>query len=202
MEKNIKDVNFVPKDNWLNKTTYEMFNKLSFNGYFLAGNSVANMIEGIELQGDLDFWITEEEYILPTLNEFLTYYEYADMYYSMLKLYSNDKELPEINLIYTNLENPISVIACFDFDYCRCLYSPKNKMGLIYTESCIQSIKTKEIHTPRNVINKRILKAIKYGYSFNQQFWSRNMDLLVIKFGDDFEIKNQKNHKNDFKKLL
>lgn len=48
------------KTEWVTPETREFINELSFDGYILAGNSVANMIEGIPLQGDLDFWCKKE----------------------------------------------------------------------------------------------------------------------------------------------
>jgi hypothetical protein len=45
--------------NWVNEETWEFIRNLSFDGYILAGNSVANMISKIPLQGDLDFWIQD-----------------------------------------------------------------------------------------------------------------------------------------------
>lgn len=42
-----------------NTQTVNFIQNLSFINYKLAGNSVANMIEGIKLQGDLDFWCSD-----------------------------------------------------------------------------------------------------------------------------------------------
>lgn len=119
----ITESEFVFSSNWLNPKALNFFKSLSFDGYFLAGNSVANGIEKIPLQGDLDFWINSKEKILDILQEFISYYKNVDLYPSMLKLYNEEGDLPEINLIYTNL-NYEELISKFDFDYCRCLYHP------------------------------------------------------------------------------
>ena len=175
----ISDFEFKP--NWLKSKAYNMFNSLTFDNYFLAGNSVANAIKGISLQGDLDFWITKQDSIIPTFNEFAKYYEVVELYPSMIKLYNidGDDELPEINLIYTNMQDYEATILCFDLDYCRCLFHPK--IGLKYANECIESIETNKIRFPINVINRRIIKALGYGYSFTYKFWEENYDLLNVK---------------------
>ena len=55
--------------NTFNKITDDFLNQLSFDidEYVLAGNSVANMLEGIPLQGDLDLWVlncNKDKYIV------------------------------------------------------------------------------------------------------------------------------------------
>ena len=43
---------------------------LSYTGFVLAGNSVANIIENIDIQGDLDFWVLDKNKYLDVLEEF------------------------------------------------------------------------------------------------------------------------------------
>lgn len=153
-------------DNWINDKTKKFLKKLSFNGYILAGNSVANMIEKIPLQGDLDFWAKEKHHFLKAFDEMYPYYDNFKIYPSMIEMISNN-DLPKVNLIYTSLNND-KLINRFDFDYCRCYWTPSS---LVASDDCRRSIKTKFIKYPENWFHKRILKAINYGYSFGSGFW-------------------------------
>ena len=40
----------------------------------------------------------------------------------MIEMYNDNKNLPPINLIYTDL-SPIDTIQRFDWDYCRCYWT-------------------------------------------------------------------------------
>ena len=202
-------------ENWfLNDKMYEFFNSLSFKGYFLAGNSVTNMIAKIPLQGDLDFWISDFEDYIDAFNEISKYYNKFNLAPSMVEMIDekyfhskitheekylheeciekeedifnndifnndifNNDILPRINLIYTNTD-PDSVISNFDLDYCRCYYTPTT--GIVKKEGCMKAIRTKKISMIdiNNIKKKRILKAIKYGYEFEDIFWSRHSKLL------------------------
>src|ERR1700731_2024762 len=79
----------------------KFLNDISYKGYFLAGNSVANMIEGIELKGDLDFWCKKSEDFIPTIDKFVSLLdvERYEVYPSLVDIYS--KDMPKISLIYT-----------------------------------------------------------------------------------------------------
>jgi alkylated DNA repair dioxygenase AlkB len=154
-----------------NKSVVSFLKKLSYDGYVLAGNSVANMIENIELQGDLDFWVMNRKDFIPAFFEIIKHLKNAKIgiYTSMLIIESDD--FVPINLIYTDLE-PNILIKTFDFDYCRCYWTPIFKIRA--TQSCIDSIFSKHI---KNVVEfnntrfSRIQKAIKYGYTFDVKFW-------------------------------
>lgn len=161
---------------WVNQQTYEFISQLSFDGYVLAGNSVANLHEGISLQGDLDFWIGEPKKFISAFKEMYKFYDKINIYPSMIELESI-AQLPRLNLIYTNL-NPFDTINRFDFDYCRCYWTPET--GIIYGFGCKEAIKNKLIKYPTDYVNKfRIIKAIKYGYNFTKGFWSIKDHLLT-----------------------
>lgn len=150
---------------------------LSYDGFILAGNSVANMIENVPIRGDLDFWVTDEKKYLQTLEEFsqknpITY----DIYPSMIEMKIPD--LPIINLIFSGMSAE-NTAKSFDFDYCRCYYT--NKTGPIGSKESLDSIKTKTICNEicyGDIRPARIMKAIRYGYKFNCRFWNYNSELI------------------------
>lgn len=161
---------------WINQQTYEFISQLSFDGYILAGNSVANLHEGISLQGDLDFWINEPNKFISAFKEMYKFFDTINIYPSMIEFESKN-QLPKLNLIYTNL-NPFETINRFDFDYCRCYWTPES--GIIYGFGCKDAIRTKLIKYPTDYVNKfRIIKAIKYGYNFTKGFWCIKDNLLT-----------------------
>ena len=162
-----------------NKHTIKFLNKLSFNGYILAGNSVANLIEDKEITGDLDFWVLNKESYKTTLDEFRDLRDFRDfrdfrikcynIYVSMIEIVMEN--FPVINLIFSNT-SANETINSFDFDYCRCYYT--NKTGFMAYDECLYSIFSKTINDPiyyGDIRPNRILKAIKYGYAFNYNFW-------------------------------
>jgi hypothetical protein len=57
------------------------------------------------------------------MNEMTPFYEKVCVYPSMIEMTNEKGNLPKINLIYTNL-TPNSTIRRFDFDYCRCYWTP------------------------------------------------------------------------------
>ena len=143
---------------------------LSYDGFILAGNSVANIIENINIRGDLDFWVLQKEKYMDVLEEFqrkgpILY----DVYPSMIELVFEN--LPIVNLILSDMSIGQTVNS-FDFDYCRCYYTQES--GCVASEICLVSIFTKTICAENaygNIRPSRILKAIRYGYSFNRKFW-------------------------------
>ena len=170
-------VKYNINENWLNEDAMQFFKSLSFDGYILAGNSVTNMIQEIPLQGDLDFWVNSEDDYIRILNEFRDYYDHYNLYPSMVEMISDNDKLPRINLIFAKIKESVEIIKHFDFDYCRCYYTPSD--GIMATSDCMECISTKIIKKPNeNIMGKRILKAIKYGYVFTNKFWYDNNHLL------------------------
>lgn len=164
------------KDVWGNEKTIELISKLSFDGYILAGNSVANMIQGIPLQGDLDLWVEKSEKYIDVLREFYEYYDTYNLYPSMIEMFSS-KGYPRINLLFSDMD-PKELYCGFDLDYCRCSWSREDNI-IHATFDCIDAIKTKLVKNVRYVLPERIYKAIKYGYCFTNSFWGRNIGLLL-----------------------
>jgi hypothetical protein len=191
-----KHVNKQINDDWLSVDAMQFFKSLSFDGYVLAGNSVTNMIQGITLQGDLDFWVSSADSYIRILHEF-SQYDHYNLYPSMVELLS-DNGLPRINLIFAQIPDPCKIIDRFDFDYCKCYYTPD--AGIMATNECLKSINSKLIRLSNkgyndfllldnidnqvirnrsiNIMDKRILKAIGYGYMFTNDFWYHNQKLL------------------------
>ena len=169
-------------DNWVNEETWDFISNLSFNGYILAGNSVSNMIEKIPLQGDLDFWVQFDENYLNAFDEMAKYYKNFNMYPSMIEMYNDDNILPRINLIYTSL-NTKKLLNKFDLPYCKCYWIPKINYNNMANDKTLTSIETKLISnleiTSYNLKNKRILKAVKYGYTFTNLFWYHYDNLIL-----------------------
>lgn len=171
-------MNFTKPDyihaNWVNNETWHFLSSLSFHGYYLAGNSIANMYEQIPLQGDLDFWVCEYQNYILAFKEMCSYYTHFNLYPSLIEMIDINNILPRINLIYTCLSEQ-EVINKFDFPYCKCSWSLKRNKINIYQDA-IQSIRTKTIMTtnpydPHNILYKRIYKACQYNYQFTQYFW-------------------------------
>ena len=161
---------------------------LSFDGFVLAGNSVANMIENIEIKGDLDFWVCDKNKYLSVLEEFKsknpTQY---DIYPSMILIKFD--ELPEVNLILSAEKNAGEMVKKFDFDYCRCYFQGVKKC--IASMECLLSIFTKKISNEiayGDIRYNRILKAIRYGYSFNLCFWDYHKKLLKTDYQNNGDI--------------
>jgi hypothetical protein len=154
------------------KYAIKLLSNLTFDNYILAGHSVTNMITKNKLTGDLDFWIFSIKNFLDVVHEFIKYkyYDIANIYSSMLELIDSSNKYPRINLINTSYETGDQIINRFDFDYCRCYWTPNT--GLKYGLGCQTCINTKLIYYPNcvNNIQKRIKKALKYGYSFNDNY--------------------------------
>ena len=169
-------------DNWVNEETWDFISNLSFDGYILAGHSVTNMIEKIPLQGDLDFWVQFHENYLNTFDEMAKYYKNFNLYPSMIEMYNDDNILPRINLIYTSLDTK-KLLNKFDLPYCKCYWIPKINYNDMANDKTLTSIKTKLIPnlgiTSYNHKNKRILKAVKYGYTFTKLFWYHYDNLIL-----------------------
>ena len=169
-------------DNWVNEETWDFISNLSFDGYILAGHSVTNMIEKIPLQGDLDFWVQFHENYLNTFDEMAKYYKNFNLYPSMIEMYNDDNILPRINLIYTSLDTK-KLLNKFDLPYCKCYWIPKINYNDMANDKTLTSIKTKLIPnlgiTSYNLKNKRILKAVKYGYTFTKLFWYHYDNLIL-----------------------
>ena len=161
-------------DNWVNEETWDFISNLSFDGYILAGHSVTNMIEKIPLQGDLDFWVQFHENYLNTFDEMAKYYKNFNLYPHMIEMYNDDNILPRINLIYTSLDTK-KLLNKFDLPYCKCYWIPKINYNDMANDKTLTSIKTKLIPLTEiniyNIKNKRIVKALKYGYTFDNFFW-------------------------------
>ena len=161
----------------IKQDTMDFIDSLSYNGFILAGNSVANMIENIDIKGDLDFWVLNRNKYLDILHEFkekdpIMY----NIYPSMIEIIFRD--LPIINLILSNMTAEDTTNS-FDFDYCRCYYT--RQTGCMASEICLNSIFTKTINHEiayGDIRLNRIMKAIKYGYSFSYNFWRYNPSLL------------------------
>ena len=169
--------------NCVNKETLDFISKLSFNGYILAGNAVANIFEEIPLQGDLDFWASEYKDFIRAFDEMSYYFNTFKMYPSMIEMIDTNGIFPNINLIYTNL--PLDkIIERFDFPYCKCSFTLLNsKFKLTISKESKESISTKTIDVinPLKITYKRLLKAVKYGYKFKGNFWKYLHHLLVNK---------------------
>ena len=164
------------ESNWLNADTWAFINSLSFKDYILAGNSVANLSANIPLQGDLDFWVQYTDDYIPVLHEMMPWYRHMNIYPSLVELYNDDGLLPKVNLMLTNM-TPEETIDRFDFDYCRCYWTPTT--GIVYGRGSKESIETKVIkHPDYGTKNKRILKAVKYGYRLSNNFWRGREHLL------------------------
>lgn len=150
--------------NGINRKVFEFINLLTFDGYILAGNSVSNILNEIELQGDLDFWINDRDTYIKTINEFLQYYNVAHIYPSMVEMINTTSNLPRINIVFTLL-NPNDTINSFDMDYCRCYID--NTRKIYATSECLASLRSKIIMSPKHLQPHRLVKALKYGYMFN-----------------------------------
>lgn len=139
----------------------EFVNSLSFQGYFMAGNCVTNVIEGKEISGDVDLWVTEFDDFLPSFDEIVGTREFSvDIYPSCLMIYMDG--LKPINLIYSG-EPADKTVSEFDFDYCRAFYTPTLSKA---RPECLECIKTKVIRFPRRHTTNRVEKALRYGYTF------------------------------------
>ncbi len=176
-----------------NQKTIDFISGLSFDGYILAGNSIANVYEGIPLQGDLDFWVERRDKYMNAFKEMVGYYSKFNLYPSMVEMYNeedenkndnnNNESIPRINLIFTKLSLS-RLIERFDLPYCRCYWTPNT--GIVCTISAQNTIKTKLIIKDINpssytgeINYKRILKAIKYGYTFTTEFWHKHNHLIA-----------------------
>jgi alkylated DNA repair dioxygenase AlkB len=193
--------------NWLNADTWAFINSLSFKDYILAGNSVANLSAGIPLQGDLDFWVQYKDDYISVLHEMMPFYDHMNIYPSMVELYNEAGMLPRVNLILTCM-TPQETIDSFDLDYCRCYWTPAT--GIVYSEYCKACIDTKIIkHLHWDIIPKRIVKALRYGYQFPNDYFRYRGYLLkpnsrrqinpkprtqtIINITDDVDIDQQIN---------
>jgi alkylated DNA repair dioxygenase AlkB len=190
------------ENNWLDEKSMTFFKSLSFNGYVLAGHSVTNIIQKVPLHGDLDFWVMKKDnYINILLNDFYMYDDY-NIYPSMIEMISNDG-LPKINLIFAYLK-PDEIINRFDFDYCRCYYTPET--GVVARSDCLECIKTKIIRHSNYTTTKRILKAVHNNYLFSNDFWGVFSDLLncnkkpISSNHQPLDIKEEDLDLNKFKK--
>lgn len=164
---------------WSDDELLKFINSLSYDYFILAGNSVANMIENIPLQGDLDFWVLCKTKYLSALDEFSKHATHYDIYPSMIEIYVPN--MPKINLILSDMSAD-QTIDNFDLDYCRCYWTPKT--GCVAYEECLLSIFTKTINDPISygeMRPNRVLKALQYGYSFNRQFWYYFDKMLIDK---------------------
>lgn len=162
--------------NWLNADTWAFINSLSFKDYILAGNSVANLSANIPLQGDLDFWVQYKDDYINVLHEMMPFYDHMNIYPSMVELYNTDDLLPRVNLILTGMP-PKGTISSFDLDYCRCYWTPSS--GIVYDEDCKSCIDTKKILHPHwDLAPKRIMKALRYGYQFSDDYFRYRSYLL------------------------
>jgi len=163
-------ISITPSETNIDPKILEFIKSLSYDEYILAGNSVANIIENINIQGDLDFWVLKTKNYLNILEEFknkgATSFE---IYPSMI--YITIPNFPLINLILSNLSKE-KTVERFDFDYCRCFYSTKT--GYLAFPECQMSIFNKQIIKEiKYPTIKRIIKALNYGYSFSESFWKR-----------------------------
>lgn len=164
----------------IRKDIINFIESLSYDGFILAGNSVANMIENIDIKGDLDFWVTDKEKYLDVLTEFksknpLRY----DIYLSMIEM--TFENFPVVSLILAD-RSAEETVNSFDFDYCRCYYTKQT--GCMASEVCLNSIFTKTICREiayGDIRPNRIIKALKYGYSFNKNFWHYHQGLIKNK---------------------
>ncbi len=169
---------------WANLNTFNFISNLSFDGYILAGHSVTNMINQTRIKGDLDFWVNDSTKYVKAFEEMYPYYKNFSIYPSMIEMFNDDDydsktNLPKINLINSN-SNPCETINRFDFDYCRCYWTPES--GIVFGFGCKECIETKIIKYPTShVNNKRIIKAINYGYTFTKGFWFERNHLVVGK---------------------
>ena len=168
---------FEKATQWVDKNVRSILQSLSFDNYVLAGNSVANMYENVPLQGDLDFWCRDKKKksFWKLLCELAPFYEVIEIYTSLIVLSDPNGDLPIINIIYTTL-GPDATISSFDFDYCRCYWTPKT--DIVVDRNFRKSIRTKTIYHPQNITNCRILKALDYGYKFTPYFWRSRIGLL------------------------
>lgn len=167
---------FPPKTN-IDHNIIDFITSLSYDGFILAGDSVANIIENVNITNSLDFWVLDKTKYLTILTEFSKKNPRVyDIYPSMVEMVF--VKLPAVNLILsdTTIDN---LILNFDFDYCRCYYS--NQTGFMASEVCLTSIFTKSINhviSYNNINPHRILQAIKYKYYFNRNFWNHFNYLL------------------------
>lgn len=162
-------------ESWINERTRNVLSNLSFDGYILAGNSVANLACGIPLQGDLDFWVSAKASYFPMLQEFLPYYDIIKIYPTMIELISSN-DLPIANIIFTNM-GLMRCINSFDLDYTRCYYTPKT--GIVYGTGSKDCHQTKIITYPIITASYRVSKALTYGYTFTREFWVTHKHLLA-----------------------
>ncbi len=179
-------------DSWTNKKTLQFISSLSFDGYVLAGHSVTNMVNQTKIKGDLDFWVTDSTKYTKAFDEMYSSYKNFNIYPSMIEMYNNENSdsedsLPKINLILSD-SSPCETINRFDFDYCRCYWTPNT--GVVFGFGCKECIKTNLIKYPTSYVNnKRIIKAINYGYTFTKSFWFERNHLI---FGKKSNIKLEK----------
>lgn len=161
-----------------------LFHQLSFKDYVLAGHSVANMTRWESLKGDLDFWVLKDGDFTKIFNEFYHFYDEFKIYKSMIEMTDSSLKRPRVNLIYTNFKSGAEVIQDFDWDYCRCYWTPKS--GIVFGLGCEECLKTKVIKYPApNRMYKRVVKALTYGYKFLPSFWRKHLNLL--KEGTDIQ---------------
>lgn len=176
-------------NDWCDQSIKKFLLQLSFNGYILAGNCVANMIQNRMLQENLDFWVKNRSDYLIVLEEFAKFGHKFNVYQSMVEIIGEN--IPKINVFFSNMSK-LSLIQSFDFDYCRCYWSPKT--GVVATVDCLFSIEKKMIRRAKykNCMDDEIIKAVNNGYRFNAKFWQSHKDMLLhvneILYGiQDFE---------------
>ncbi len=193
--------NIQPNELWANKITLDFIKNLSFDGYILAGHSVTNLVTQTKIKGDLDFWVTNPIKYKKALSEMYPFYSNFNIYPSMIEMFNSDDNsddnsesnidnlLPKINLIYTSCD-PFDTINRFDFDYCRCYWTPTT--GLVSGFGFKEAIQTKIIKHPASYVNnRRIIKAINYGYTFTNIFWFERSELFK---SGKFNVKIRQGH--------
>lgn len=168
----------LKKCGFINKKTRKMLKKLSFDDYFLAGNSLANIFDhktnsyiSNNTMSYLDFWVINTKKYNNIIKEFMEYYDTYRIHPSFVEMDCSKNELPIINIINYDISNNECTYG-FDIDYSRVkLYKRNNKYITILDSDTLLSIHTKTIIRNKQLNLDGLLRAILHGYSFSCYFW-------------------------------
>ena len=166
-----------------NERTIELLSSLSFNGYCLAGDAVADMMDKRPLTSDLDFFSLKNGEYLKILDEFSSHYDIFEIHAQKVVMIDLNGILPTAKLFYTKFEYETELIREFDLDYCRCFWpTPFNTTSYnrIYSNlNCDKAHSSKTIpFSGTKCSARRISKILSSGYKFSDHFWYVHRKLL------------------------
>lgn len=154
---------------------YTFLINLSYEGYYLAGSAVSNMIEG-NGSFDYNFYVNDSKDYAVTFMEILTKLGNYKTIFKILE-YDIHKSMISIkigfgiNIIKFNIINTQNeiweTISNFDLEYERCCYNRK----IFCTKEALISIFTKTIHNyfPKRLDFDKLLLIAKDGYTFDEE---------------------------------